>query len=299
MLELRKPGPGDWLGTQWDLGCGGDVFNTATYLARLGGRVRFLSVLGSDSCSDELLVRWRDEGLDTSLVLRHPTRLPGLYAIRTDAAGERSFFYWREHSAMRALFELPGTAAALRSATDATVFFLSGITLSLFDEEGRAALRGVAERIRAKGGTIAFDPNYRPRGWKSADHAQAAMRDFAQVCSIVLPTLDDEILLWEERSPEGVAERWLSAGATEVVVKMGAFGCHVHLNGCQERVDAERVTQVVDTSGAGDAFNAAYLAHRLHGGSARSAAEAGHRLAARKIQHPGAIMPRIAMFDPK
>lgn len=87
MLELSQDDDG------WRLGHGGDTVNMAIHLARSGHNVAYLTALGSDPFSDDLRNRWRAEGINTSLVLTDPTKNPGLYAIRTDDSGERSFFY--------------------------------------------------------------------------------------------------------------------------------------------------------------------------------------------------------------
>jgi 2-dehydro-3-deoxygluconokinase len=291
MLEMSRPGGDHWLGSGWQLGYGGDVFNTSLYLARQGHHVRFLTAIGEDACSGEMLERWRSDGIDVSLVLRHPSRTVGLYAIRTDAHGERSFSYWRMQSAMRELFALPDAAAALEAAARADLLYLSGITLSLFDPAALARLLTVAQAVRARGGQVAFDPNYRPAGWAGRAQAQQAIRSIAATVSIALPTLEDESALWGIEGADAVIDHWRDLGAGEVVVKQGSSGCHVFAGNSRQQVPAERVAKVVDTTGAGDAFNAAYLSSRLRGDSPPEAAAAGHALAARVIQHPGAILP--------
>ena len=291
MVELTRPGAAHWLGAGWSLGYGGDVFNTTLYMVRLGVPVQFLTALGQDDCSDELLERWREDGVDVSMVLRHPSRLPALYAVRTDPNGERRFSYWRTQSAMRALFDLPGVDEMLERASSASMLYLSGITLSLFDAAGTARLVALAEAVRRGGGRVAFDPNYRAAGWTGADAARASMTRIMPFVSIALPTLEDELLLWDLHDADAVAGQWRAAGADEVVIKQGARGCLIAAGNTNEHLPAEQVRMVVDTTGAGDAFNAAYLAARLRGGEPRHAAMAGHALAARVVQHPGAIMP--------
>ena len=106
MLELSRP-----LGSDgWHLGFGGDTLNTAIHLARGGHDIAYLTAIGCDPLSADLKPQWAAEGLDTALVLEPPVRATGLYAISTDAAGERSFSYWRDTSAARAMFDLPGNA---------------------------------------------------------------------------------------------------------------------------------------------------------------------------------------------
>jgi 2-dehydro-3-deoxygluconokinase len=281
MLELTRAAAGGWR-----LGGAGDTLNTAIHLARAGFDVAYLTALGADPFSDELLAGWRAEGLDCSLVLRDPARLPGLYAITTDARGERSFAYWREASAARGMFALPAMNEAAAAATQADLFVFSLISLAILPNDGRAALLALARAVRAAGGVVAFDSNYRPRLWGSAAEA-VAWRDAAIAeATIGLPTLEDEAALGAAPDAQGVAAHWRACGCAEVVVKLGAGGCWLP-NGrpCPPptRLDP------IDTSGAGDAFNAGYLAARLMARDPPDAAVEGHRLAGRVIMLPGAI----------
>ena len=157
MLELARKG-GDW-----QLGYGGDTLNTAIHLARAGHDVAYLTALGTDPFSADLKGRWAAEGLDTALVLDHPTRGTGLYAIATDAAGERSFTYWRDSSAAREMLALPESAAALAVAAQADLVALSLITLAILPAVGRVRLLELIRQVRQNGGQVAFDGNYRPR----------------------------------------------------------------------------------------------------------------------------------------
>lgn len=287
MLELsRAP---DASGAGWRLGYGGDTLNTAIHLARLGHDVAFLTALGSDPFSEELRAQWAGEGLDTGLVLTDPARMPGLYAIRTDDAGERSFSYWRGESAARRTFDCAGIEAALAEAERADLLLFSLITLAVLPGEARARLRGVCARLGGRGGRVAFDGNYRPRLWGSRVEAIAA-RDAAIACAdIGLPTLDDEGLLSGEGAAADIAAHWQGLGCAEVIVKLGAEGCR-----CPDgaTVAPPRVLQPRDTSGAGDAFNAGYLDARLRGEATEVAALAGHRLAGWVVTRAGAIPPR-------
>jgi len=136
---------------------GGDVLNMTIALARLGHTPAFVTALGQDAWSDELLAAWAGERLDVSLIGRHRSRLPGLYGIRTDEKGERSFTYWRDQSAARGFFTLPQAGVLLNQAADADVLFLSGITLSLYDNVERGKIAAIADRIKMRGGMVVFD----------------------------------------------------------------------------------------------------------------------------------------------
>jgi 2-dehydro-3-deoxygluconokinase len=292
MLELTGG-----LGELSRLTFGGDTFNTAVYLARLGFSPAFLTALGDDPYSEDLLTAWRAEGVGTELVLRCVGRLPGLYAIRTEPDGERRFFYWRTASAACGLFSAPGWEAALATAAGADLLFLSGITLSLYPQAERLRLRDLAARVRSRGGQVAFDPNYRSRGWSSLAEAQAAVRELAPFVTIALPTLQDEAMLWGDASAEQTATRWTSWGAHEIVVKLGAGGAWVRSPQTQAHLPAVANVRALDTTGAGDAFNAGYLAMRARGKREVDAVRFAHTLAAAVVQHRGAIVPREATAE--
>lgn len=292
MVEL-SPRPGGLYG----LGFGGDTLNTAVYMARLGAAVDYLTALGDDGFSARMLAAWQAEGVGTTLVPRLPGRLPGLYLIERDESGDRRFHYWRDSAPARELFALPESEAILAALPGYGLIYLSGISLSLYGTAGRERLLAGLDQARAAGARVAFDTNYRPRGWSSAQAAREAMNAALRRVDIALSSLDDERAVHGDADAEAAAARLRAAGVGEVVIKLGAEGAFV-LAGAEaaRTVPAARSDRpVVDTTAAGDSFNAAYLAARLAGRPPVDAARAGHGLAAEVVRHPGAIIPRDAM----
>jgi 2-dehydro-3-deoxygluconokinase len=283
MLELSRKGEG------WQLGYGGDTLNTAIHLARAGHDVAYLTALGIDPMSANLKARWAAEGLDTSLVLDHPSRSTGLYAISTDAAGERSFAYWRDTSAAREMFVLPGMADASVAAEQADLLCYSLISLAILTPDDREKVVALARVIRSRGGKVAFDGNYRPRLWSGPEDARRARDAAIAAADIGLPTLEDEILLSGEADAAAVARHWGGLGCAETVVKLGSSGCRLPDSAI---LPPPEVLNPVDTSGAGDAFNGGYLAARMNGASVADAARAGHALAGWCVMRGGAIPAR-------
>ncbi|WP_409302943.1 sugar kinase [Pseudomonas sp. KCJK8993] len=272
---------------------GGDTLNTAVYLARElgeGARVDYVTALGDDSFSEAMCQAWAAEGIGLDKVQRLPGRLPGLYCIQTDAQGERRFLYWRNEAAVRDCFTTPAAGAILAQLRDYDVLYFSGITLAVLGELGRKRLRETLAEARRRGARIVFDNNYRPRLWTSLVHAQAAYREVLADVDLALLTLDDEQALFGYGDSDAVFAAY--PRTPEVVLKRGAEACLIRCHGESFSVPARKVEKVVDTTAAGDSFSAAYLACRLQGGTPAQAAEAGHRLAARVIQHPGALIPR-------
>jgi len=290
MIELTRGGDG-----RLAFASGGDTFNTAVYLARAGIDVAFASALGDDRYSDAILAQAAAEGVACDLVLRVGGRLPGLYMIDTDAAGQRQFHYWRGEAPARDLFELADWGRVAESLLKARLVYFSGITLSLYSNNGLGRFLAVVEMARKQGVKVAFDGNFRPRGWKGdLTRTRTVFMEALKRVDIALPTYDDEAVLWGDPSPEATVERLGAFGVGEIVVKNGPNSALVASGGQSEFVPVPEVVVPVDTTAAGDSFNAAYLAARLSGDGPSAAAAAAHRLAGQVIRHRGAIMPRTA-----
>ncbi|MEP6876858.1 MAG: sugar kinase [Burkholderiales bacterium] len=289
MIELQ----GEAFGTMRQT-FGGDTLNTAVYLARsgasLGVHASYATGLGDDRYSDEMLRRWQLEGVATDLVRRLPGRVPGLYTISVDERGERTFTYWRDSSAARGYFDVPETPLE-QAAGGLDALYFSGISLAILDLGARERLFETARRVRAHGGRVIFDNNYRPRLWADAPTARAAYAQALALSDVALVTLDDEQLLYGDASLAESRDRSLAAPCEEVVIKQGGGPVIVRCaSSAIVEVPVRRVERVVDTTAAGDSFAGAYLAARLSGASAVDAAAAGARLAAQVIQHRGAIV---------
>ena len=308
MIELSQAGSG-LLQRSW----GGDTLNTAVYLARLGVAVDYITALGDDPLSDEMAAAWAAEGVGTGRVVRVPGRLPGLYLISTDAAGQRRFDYWRDSAPARLLFDLPQTGEIVAALADYDLVYLSGISLALYGEAGRERLLGALDATRARGGRVAFDTNFRSRLWPDRTMARAAYRDVLQRADIVMVSTEDlGQLLGRGQTPGldmGVESRGPGQGSdpvhaaglptrgaeAEVVLKLTEPAVCIYHGGTELTVPAPPIENVVDTTAAGDSFAAAYLAARFAGADLEAAARCGHSLAGAVVQHRGAIIPRSAM----
>jgi 2-dehydro-3-deoxygluconokinase len=278
---------------------GGDTLNTAVYLSRLGLDVAYATGLGEDGLSSGLMQRWAEEGVGLELVRRIPGRMPGLYMIEVDARGERSFSYWRDTAAAKAYFDLPGPTPLEQRADACGALYLSGISLAILPPAGRERLFALMARLRERGTPVVFDNNYRPRLWPDPAEARAAFARAFELASLALVTADDhQALLALPSLVAGVAAAQ-ALPTPELVIKRGAEPTLVRGAGEQlwREAPTERVERVVDTTAAGDSFAAGYLGRRLAGADAVEAARFGNRLAARVIQHRGALIPRAAMAD--
>lgn len=293
MLELsRAEDARDTRALPMNMNYGGDTLNTSIYLSRQGVSTRYVTALGDDLMSDWLLEEWQGEGIDCDLVVRMPNSVPGMYMINVAEDGERSFLYWRKGSPASRLFDDIERAGKLfHSIAESSHLYLSGISLGILPEKSLHGLFGYLTAYRQAGGKIIFDGNYRPNLWINAATARQVYTQMYSLTDLALPTLEDESLLFGFETAEQVIEALRKHGVPEIVVKMGGSGCLFADEQGVKRVEAVPVTPV-DTTAAGDSFNAGFLAARLNGAAGVAACQAGHALASKVIQCRGAIIPR-------
>ena len=285
MVEMAPTGePGTFA-----MGFAGDTLNTAWYLRRAlpGWSVDYATCIGTDAVSGRMLEFLKAAGIGVDHVARLAERTVGLYLIEL-RDGERSFSYWRGQSAARLLARDPARLAA--ALEDAGLVYLSGITLAIVEPEDRPTLFAALAAARASGALVVFDPNLRPRLWPDAATMCATVMQAAALSDIVLPSHDDEAMAFGDASVEATARRYAEAGAELVVVKNGA-GEMLSLDAGQlQRHAPEPVARVVDSTAAGDSFNAGFLAAHLQGLPLAEAIRSGARTAAKVIAARGALV---------
>src|SRR5262249_37947850 len=215
IVELVRGGDGRF-------GIGSAPFNVAVYFARAGLDVAFATALGDDPYSDAILALAAAEGIASDLVLRLRGRLPGLTVVDSEADGTRHRHEWRGESPARELFELADWGRVAEGLTKAKLVYFSGITLSLYSNTGIGRFLALIEMVRQQGVKIAFDANFRPRGWRGdLSRTRTVFMEALKRVDIALPAYDDEAVLWGDPSPEATVERLQAFGIAEIVVKNG------------------------------------------------------------------------------
>lgn len=287
MIELATVGEG-----LYRRGFAGDTFNTAWHMAQaLGNKANmgFVTRVGQDSLSDSFVAEVANDGLDASAISRDPVRTMGLYLITLNGV-ERSFDYWRNASAATTLADDKSELA--NALQDAGLIHLSGITLAILSPAARTTLIDALAQARSDGAIVSFDPNIRPALWSSVDEVRDTIRRVLDVTDIALPSFDDETTYWNDATPDVTIARFVAAGVREVVVKNGDKPVSWFSGGQKSEFDTPVVGGICDTTGAGDAFNAGYLAARLLGQAPLAAIRNGQRMSGEVICHFGARIPK-------
>jgi 2-dehydro-3-deoxygluconokinase len=267
-------------------GWGGDTSNAAVAAARLGVSVGYVTRLGSDEFGRSFLTLWRGEGVDTSRVIVDPEGYTGVYFIAFEEDGAHDFTYYRQRSAasrLRAGELDPNYLANCR------ILHTSGITQAISDSS-RAATQEAIAAARAKHVAISYDANIRP---KLAPLATLREMFESTVTRADILFVSDEDLrhLYSEVPVDRSVEAILGRGPQLVVLKAGARGCLVlGADGRRDTVPGFSV-RPVDTTGAGDAFDAGFLVRWLEGSLPNEAAEFANAVAALTASGLGAVEP--------
>lgn len=292
MVELKQTSTGTSVPVTMQQAFAGDVFNAAVYMHRCFKQVevQLFSALGHDEYSQNMIRYFAQQGIGTDYILTSPDKIPGLYSIQTDETGERSFTYWRNDAAARYTMDLI-TDEIVEQLKQFDMFVFSGISLAVIKPELRQSFWQLIETLKAAGVEIVFDPNYRQRLWQSVEETQSQYQLALQHSDIVLPGIEDFDVLYGLNTFEQVVEFCQGHNIKELVIKDGPNGVLVVSQGRSQFIEITPVSQVVDTTSAGDSFNGVYLGARLNGESIDQAASKAACVAGFVIQHSGAIVP--------
>lgn len=276
-------------------GFGGDTFNTAAYMARLGARlgrfVDYVSALGDDRFSQEMLAFWQSYNVGTALTQVIPGRCAGLYLVSVDETGERSFTYWRSASAARETFETEASDQILEALGGYDLIYLSGISLAIAKPRSRERLLTRLESLARAGVAIAFDGNHRPALWHSAEEARQVWERVLPLARWVLLTVEELTVMGLPADVQAGLRAFEAWPQSELVIKNGGAPCYIRGQGQSIQIPARNAPHIVDTTAAGDSFSAGYLLARLLGCTIEKSAGIAHELAASVIAHSGAIIP--------
>ena len=236
---------------------GGAPANVAVAAARLGEEAAFAGSVGEDLFGDFILRTLQTEGVDTSAVRRcEPPTRTSLAFVEISDDGDRSFTFYRSDPAADELLREEDVSGELVSGAS----FVNFGSILLIKEPGRSAVRKAAELARGVGAPTAFDVNYRAHLWESADAAREAVDPLFDLSTVVKLGDDEVAPLLGTEDVEEATEELLGRGVSLALISLGARGAFYATSAFRGTVPSFEV-DVVDATGAGDAFLAATLVH--------------------------------------
>ncbi|RLI26283.1 sugar kinase [Candidatus Bathyarchaeota archaeon] len=240
----------------------GTEANVMVGLARLGYRTGLITRVGDDEFGIAIKNTLRGEGVDVSRVKVDPEGYTGVYFVQRHypVPGESTVLYYRRGSAASKMTEDDVDEEYIKSSR---VLHITGITPAL-SRTCRLALDKAYRLASRNGLTISFDTNVRVKLWKKPSEASQTLSTYLK-SNIVFTCPADLKILLPGRSFKEAASKVLDMGAEVVVVKLGGRGAYARTKREEAQVPAFKIPYVEDVIGAGDAFDAAFLASYLRG----------------------------------
>lgn len=264
---------------------GGSPANIAINAQKLGIRSRIAASVGEDGFGNFLLEKLRLEGAGTDLIQR-AAKSTSLVVVTKSRATPVPIFY---RGADCMLQYSPQLEQALQSSK---IIHFSCWPLSMFP--ARQAIEQVILEVKARGKWIGFDPNYHPMLWRDGEDGVQYVKSILSIADVVKPSEDDAERLFGPDTPANQMEKFLKLGAKLVILTLGKDGALVS-NGKETRGYKTMATDVVDTTGAGDAFWSGFYAGAVKGYTLEEALKLGFAVSAYKLKHVGAVvnLPRL------
>ncbi|MCL4395005.1 MAG: sugar kinase [Chloroflexi bacterium] len=285
MLEFNAAEPGSLRAVRsYEVGWGGDTSNFVVAASRLGGRVGMITRLGADEFGQVFLDLWRDEGVDASQVIVEPGAHTGIYFVSRRGTAH-TFTYYRKDSAAS---HLAGQDLSRDYIAGAKVFHTSGITQAISNSACDAVFHAI-EIARAAGVLVSYDPNVRLKLWEQG-RARAIILETAGMADFVFPSLEDAQFITGLQDPQAIASQLLERGPRVVALKLGGEGVLLATAEGMQRI-APVAVEVVDSTGAGDTFDGAFVVAYLHGRSYLECARFANVAAALTTTGWGAVKP--------
>ena len=232
---------------------GGAPGNVCVMFSKLGGEASFIGKVGRDAFGSQLRHALESQGVQTSGLIADDTSNTSLAFVSLDQSGERSFTFYRKHSADTQLCaeEIPQ-----ESWNEARVLHFGSVSMS--DEPSRSATFATVEKAREQKLLISYDPNFRPFLWPDLDEARNVLWRGVKLADVLKVSEEEMLLLTGETDPAKGAQHLKKGGPKLILITLGCKGAYYCCNGCEGLVESFCVP-TVDSTGAGDAFVGAFL----------------------------------------
>lgn len=263
---------------------GGAESNVAIALSRLGHKVGWSGRLGRDEFGIYIRNFIRGEGVDTSDAAFDESHFTAVFFKEIRPIREPNIQYYRKGSAASMMVPSDINEDRLK---EAKFLHITGITPALSHSCKETVFHAIklAKKHHVK---VVFDPNIRLKLW-SREEARETLNLIAAQSDIVLPGLEEGLILTGREKPEEIASFFLEKGSHIVVIKLGEHGAYYDSGTDKGHVSGFKVNQIVDPIGAGDGFAAGFLSGLLRGWPLEESVRLGNRIGAYALTVAGDV----------
>ena len=267
----------------------GDTLNFCNYLDKKKLNAFFLSAIGKSEINQSLLDFVKSKNISTKYIKKINQFEVGLYLIKNKDNGEKQFFYWRDESAAKQYFNNIDFLNLYKELKNFDYIYFSGITLSIIHISKLNNFIKLLKLLKSKKIKIVFDFNIRPSRWnkKNLNIFLDSVLKFVDICFLS----GEDMNYWKNKndikSYEQIVRKYKLKHS---IFRKNAKFTYVFLNKTRYVFKNKLLKTVVDTSGAGDGFNAAYLSNFIVNNDPVLALKAGSSLGSKIVMKKGAIV---------
>ena len=267
----------------------GDTLNFCNYLDKKKLNAFFLSAIGKSEINQSLLDFVKSKKISTKYIKQINQFEVGLYLIKNKNNGEKQFFYWRDESAAKQYFNNIDFINLYKELKNFDYIYFSGITLSIIHISKLNNFIKLLKLLKSKKIKIVFDFNIRPSRWnkKNLNIFLDSVLKFVDICFLS----GEDMNYWKNKndikSYEQIVRKYKLKHS---IFRKNAKFTYVFLNKTRYVFKNKLLKTVVDTSGAGDGFNAAYLSNFIVNNDPVLALKAGSSLGSKIVMKKGAIV---------
>jgi len=267
----------------------GDTLNFSSYLDKKIFDTSFLTAIGTSEISNRTFNFLKKKYINTNLVTRINSYEIGLYLIENNKVGEKIFYYWRDNSASKFFFNYQDIRIFLNQLQKFQYIYFTGITLSLFESKNFNNFIKLLKLLKKKKIKLIFDFNIRIKRWSK--------KKLISYFSKTLPLIDilfasgEDLKFWKGENTLKTFESLIN----KYDIKHGIYRNNAKFN--YSFYDKQRyiiknkiINKVIDTSGAGDGYNAAYLASFIKFNNSQKALKSASKIGSKIVMKKGAIV---------
>ncbi len=266
---------------------GGSPANMATNMARLGNKTALVACVGNDNIGNYLIRQIEESGVDSQFITSDPLE-PTSIVLVSRTAGTPDFVAYRHADCLLTPDQLPDSLLAQVQLFHTTCFALSR-------QPAQDTIVDAAKRAKAAGCQVTIDTNYAPSIWPDRQQAWRVLADYCSAGALVKISEDDaERLYGEPQTPERILGDFHQMGASVICLTLGPNGSIVSYEDGKKKTHIPgKKIDVVDVTGAGDAYWAGFLTAYLDGHTPESCAQAGAILAKMKLTRQGPLPDKV------
>ena len=267
----------------------GDTLNFCSYLDKSFFDVYFFTALGNTLLSRETLKFISNRNILNNFIFTEKNKEIGLYLIHNDNSGEKKFFYWRDNSAAKLFFNKVNYIKYIKFFKKFNYIYFSGITLSILNNSSLSKFSLFLMKLKKQNIKVVFDLNIRISRWK--------IKNLENSLKLILPHVDmlfasgEDLSFLKKNNNVSIFHDLINQyNISHGIYRKNATINYSFFNKKKYIKKNKVVKKIVDSSGAGDGYNAAYLTNFIKTNNPQLALNQGSKLGSRIVMKKGAII---------